>query len=71
MADIDTTYLNRARDFLNTYAANSGLDPKLLLERGRVVATCECDYKHCTGFQVANPDVLRPWDAVIITAENY
>lgn len=42
-----------AEEFLAGYAERSGVTPQQLLDLGRRVAPCECDYDRCEGWQLA------------------
>lgn len=60
-----------ADEFLAAYAQRAGVPALQLLEAGRVVATCACDYQDCEGWQIIPKDCLQPADEVSITAEEY
>lgn len=60
-----------AEEYLSAYATRSGMLPRQLLEYGRVVAACTCDYDGCEGWQVIPPDCLQPGAKISLTAEDY
>lgn len=45
-----------AEEFLAGYAERSGVTPQQLLDMGRQVAPCDCDYDRCEGWQLAYPN---------------
>lgn len=55
-----------SEQFLVSYAERSEMTREQVLD-GRVVATCNCDYDGCDGFQVNSERNLLPWrDEVVL-----
>ncbi|WNM65733.1 hypothetical protein SEA_VULPECULA_61 [Arthrobacter phage Vulpecula] len=45
-------------EFLAGYAERSGTTPAALLEAGRVVVPCTCDFEGCRGWKLVPADCL-------------
>lgn len=54
----------RAEEFERVYAARSGVTVEWLREQGRVVATCDCDYEFCEGFQSLSAEILLDYQKI-------
>ncbi|QOI67705.1 hypothetical protein SEA_ORCANUS_61 [Arthrobacter phage Orcanus] len=50
-----------ARAFLERYAERSGTTAEDILERGRVVVPCDCDWEYCGGWALVPGYDLEPW----------